>query len=235
MLSPSNAAWPLSSSYSTTPDVGALVDVTRAPDLLGRHEAGGAERGVLSGEGAPGGRGVLGHRGLGELGDAEVEHLDDLASVGRGREKQVGRLEIAVHDARAVRVRDGLEGLQREVDGPVDGEEADASEQALEVLALEQLHDDVGLATLERADVHDARDVLALEAGDGAGLAHEALDGLLVPEQVRGEHLHRHVEMEERVVGGNDRAHRTLTEDAFDAVLAVDQVVPRGCSSRRRG
>ena len=51
-----------------------------------------------------------------ELGDAEVEHLDDERPVQAVRAEEVRGLEIAVDDPEDVGVGDGLAGLQDEVD-----------------------------------------------------------------------------------------------------------------------
>ena len=98
------------------PDVGARVDVPRRAHLLGRHVERRAEHRARSRE--PGHFAARSPR-IG-LRHAEVEHLDLRRAADGAREKQVLRLEIAVHDARGVRLGDGLARLQDPVGGRVD-------------------------------------------------------------------------------------------------------------------
>jgi hypothetical protein len=69
-------------------------------DLLGGHVRGRPEGGARGGDA----RGVAGD----DLRDAEVEDLGDDRSVGRVQE-HVGRLEVSVNDALAVRGRDRVD------------------------------------------------------------------------------------------------------------------------------
>ena len=117
-----------------------------------------------------------------DLGDAEVEDLDERRAVGPRGEEEVRRLEVAVDDAERVRLGDA----PRTPGGRSSTASATASAPALrdevaEVAALEVLHHHVGRAGLERADVDDAGDVLALELHGRARLAEEARDRLGVP------------------------------------------------------
>ena len=65
----------------------------RADRLLGRHVQRRADHRLL----------LRQRRRVDELGDAEVEHLDEVFAPAAPREKDVGRLEVAVHDAVGVR------------------------------------------------------------------------------------------------------------------------------------
>ena len=85
-----------------------------------------------------------------------------------------------------VRVRERLERLQEVVDDVGERQRPLDGEQLLEVAALEVLHDEERRAGRGRAGVHDARDVLALDARRGLGLAREALDDQLRASRRRG-------------------------------------------------
>jgi hypothetical protein len=89
--------------------------------------------------------------------------------------KQVRGLEVAVHDAQEVRLGDGLACLQHVVDGLGRVQTAATLEHHVQVLTLEELHDDVGRSRLERVDVEDARDVLGADSGGCARLLQEAM------------------------------------------------------------
>ena len=108
------------------PQVGADVD-GRARRLLGRHVGRGAhdhaQAGGRGGQGGrlrpvrPGRRLGLGVEGLGQ---AEVEHLDGPVVA----HLDVGRLEVAVHDARLVRGLQGRGDLPRDPHGVVESDGA---------------------------------------------------------------------------------------------------------------
>ncbi len=100
------------------------------------------------------------------------------------------------------------------------GQHAALLEQRAEVVAVEELHHHVRDVVLEPADVGDLRDVLALQLRGGLGLAGEALDRVVVEQDVLAQHLDRDalVELEVRALG--DHAHPALAEDRVDPVLA---------------
>ena len=79
----------------------------------------------------------LGH---GRSGDAEVDDLDvvDLA-VGQ---KEVAGLEVAMHEALAVQVRQRVRDAPRQLDRLLDGE-GTAAEALLQVVPVEPGHDEV--------------------------------------------------------------------------------------------
>jgi hypothetical protein len=60
------------------------------------------------------------------------------------RDEEVAGFEISVDDALRVRFGQGLAGLDDPHAGFVDGQRAPIAEPAFEVLAVEQLHRDVG-------------------------------------------------------------------------------------------
>ncbi len=129
-----------------------------------------------------------------------------------------------MHDAERVRLGDRVAGLEHAVDGRRHGHRPVPADDRPEVVALEELHDHVGRARLERAHVEHARDVVALEAHGGPRLAREALDQPRVRE-APGEHeLERHLLIELQVRRRDDDAHPTDAEDAVDAVLAGEHL-----------
>jgi hypothetical protein len=143
--------------------VGARVDRAAVAHLLGRHEAGRAD-----------------HRaGLRELcaarapRDPEVEDLDVVDAA--GGEEQVAGLEIAVHGAERVGGAERLADPDGERERLADGERL-AREAAVEVLAVEPLHDEVELARGRLAVGDVADDAGVREPGEQLHLAREARD-----------------------------------------------------------
>ena len=157
----------LVSEDAERPQVGAMVDALGVGDLLGAHVADGAEGGA--GEGEAG----LVERGGGELDDAEVEDLAHGAVVAVDDE-DVGGFEIAVDDLEAVGLGDRAAHVGEDRHGGGEGERA-AGEAFGEVLAVEELHGEVGdLGGGVDVEVEDLDDVGAAQAGGGLGLAEEA-------------------------------------------------------------
>jgi hypothetical protein len=193
------------------PDVGPRVDMTRRAHLLGRHVRRAAEQ-------RPG----LGERQLGSrrrLRDPEVEDLEQHAAVGARRQEQVGRLDVAVHDAERVRLGERLAGLDHQVDREARLQPALLGDQLADVLALEELHHEVRLAVAEPPDVDDPGDVLALELGGGLSLPDEPGDGLIGDRDVVAQHLDRDLLVEPEVPGLDDQAHPAAPDHGVHAVL----------------
>ena len=86
-----------------------------------------------------------------------------------------------MHDAERVRLGERVAGLQHQVDRERAVESSlGRSSMLAEIDALEELHDHVRPAVLERADVADPRDVLALELHRCLGLANKPGDVVFV-------------------------------------------------------
>ena len=115
--------------------------------LLGRHELRRAEDHALLGEHDRAGP----HLALGDLGEAEVEHLGEVLQPALGAEKDVLGLEVAVDDARAVRLFERAADLDQDRERALDRHRAFRAHRLVEVLALEVLHHDVERAVLELA------------------------------------------------------------------------------------
>jgi hypothetical protein len=95
------------------PDVGAPVDVAPRHHLLRAHVLRRAEH-------RPGLGGVI---GVLDLGDAEVEHLDDAPVVAPIGEEQVRGLEVAVDDAERMRLGDRVGSLDHALHRLLDAEQ----------------------------------------------------------------------------------------------------------------
>ena len=150
-------------------DVGAGIDVTRF-DLLRRHVLGRADDGVCASEQRD--CRLLGRRAWRrshaggrrrQLGESEVEELDALLG-----DEDIGRLEIAMDDALAVRRVECLADLDAVGDRLFD------RHRPGDRLALDELHHQVAAAFV-LADIKQRADVRMIERRDRMRLALEAL------------------------------------------------------------
>ena len=168
-------------------------------------------------------RGAHDRAGLGDLRgarlrDPEVGDLDAALLV----DDHVVRLQVAVHDAAAVRESRGTQDLLGELDRVVRGQRRLLADDRVQRTAVEVLHRDVvGAAPL--AAVVDADDVRVRERRGARGLAAEALDELLVQREALVQQLDRHAAAELDVVGAVDLGHAARADARDDAVAVVDQ------------
>ncbi len=200
--------------------VGARVGELSAR-LLGRHVGDRAERGAREGE-IVARRHRLELRGRrrdrpplpAHLREAEVE---DLRLPAR-RHPQVGRLDVAMHDALGVRRLERVRDLDRDGEDLVHRHRP-PSHHLGQGLAVEQLHHDevLLLVLLDRVDRADAG---VVERRGGARLALEPLERARVPRHLGAQELERHAPPELRVLGLVDDAHAAAAELADDGVVA---------------
>jgi hypothetical protein len=157
----------------------------------------------------------LGHLLLpGEAGDAEVADAQPVALV----EQQVGRLDVAVDDARGVGGVEPGGRLAQPAQGALRLDLLAAAQHVGDRAAAHELHDHEG-APVVLGDVVDRHDVRVRgEAGGGARLALEALAGTLVLAEVLGEDLDGDGAVEQLVVGFPDTGHPAVRDVANDLV-----------------
>ena len=160
-----------------------MVDGRVADRLLGRHVRGRAER--HAGRGEPGTRpGTILRRGRDRLGDAEVS--DDRVPA---REKHILRLEVAVHHASTVRVRQRVGQLADDA-GPVrHRQRALARETSAQRFAVHVRHH-VKQQAVRITRVVDAEHVGVCQPSRDADLMEEALgtcDGDVPVENLHGD------------------------------------------------
>ena len=201
--------------------VGAVIDLF-AFDLLGRHVTGRTHH--LAGYrahhrrrarvGAPANSGKLG-----QLGDAEVEHL----AVTVGGNEDVGRLQIAMHDTHAVRRPQRLDNLDREIERHLGGHRSFSVESIAERLPLEVLLHDVvhvtRLAVDDRlAHVEHRGNVRVIESRRRPRLLLEARQPFRIRRELGRQDFDGDVAPEPRVFGEIHLAHTTRTELVEDLV-----------------
>ena len=132
-------------------------------------------------------------------------------------------------DALVVGLLERLGDLPRDLERLVDGDGA-AREALLEVLALDQLEGEEGLAVRLLEPV-DRGDVRVVERGEEVRLALEAREALGVLRHLRRQHLDRDVAAEVRVGGAVDLAHPAGAEGGGDPVVRQRLADQRGLPS----
>ena len=113
-----------------------------------------------------------------------------------------------------------------------------ALQQRLEVLAAQELHDDIGRA-VDLAELVDGDDITMLQSRDGLRFALEPLAGGGVQREVDVHHFQRDIALELRIVRPVEHSHPAAS-DEFDNVIAADGLrdwrhIPLGASPRSRG
>ena len=105
-----------------------------------------------------------------EAREAEVEDLH-LAVVG---DEDVGRLDVAMDDARAVRVREAVAHRERDLELARQRHPLGRAHPLLEIAPLEKLHGEIRQAFF-LAEVVNGDDVAVRQLRGGTGLAEEAI------------------------------------------------------------
>jgi hypothetical protein len=201
------------------PQIGLVIDVLRAHELLGAHVRGRAE-------GRTRGRAQCVELPAQVLGDAEVEDLDDgivgaqEGLVGRGAargadQEQVARLDVPVQDAEGVRLVQALARLDDDGQRGTRAEAPLAVEPRGEAFPLEQLHDHVRGTVAHLAVIEGAHDVGAVDLGRGHGLAVQTRrqGGLPLGER-RIDELDGNLALEPLVARRPHRAHAPAAQHA---------------------
>ena len=209
-------------------DIGAGVDAL-AVYLLGRHvvrradeRAGAGQLDLL--------RGLKAH----DLGDAEVDDLEQRRSTRFLDDKDVVRLEIAVDDADRVRCRQTGAQLAHQRRDLGQGQ-ATRLHALTQRAALQVLHDVVLAAAFQLADVEDVDEVDVANAADEPRLLQKARGRILLAHHLAAQDLDGGLVAQGAVLGGIDHAHATLADQRDDAVLAdrlADQRVLATCHCR---
>ncbi len=106
-------------------------------------------------------------------GDAEVEHLDQRAVRFRGADEQIGRLDVAMNDAKAMGHGEPGGCLAHDLEDLDRRQRTTPLHQTAHRLALEQLHGDEGRGVLDAVTDHPDH-VGMSKALQGAGFASEA-------------------------------------------------------------
>src|SRR5688572_4308972 len=202
--------------------VGTRIDLRIATRLLRRHvrgrsddRAGAREPRVLRG------------------GDAEVDELRrdrPLVLFARADEDDVRRLDVTMDDADAVRIREGVRDLRPDLERAAERQGC-ALLPLRDVLSLEPLHRDVGMALVELPEGDDAHDPGMREPGEDTPFATEA--SLLVRVDARDrDHLQGDRRSRDLIARAVHDADTAATDLAFDDEAPHEEALKR---RRRHG
>jgi hypothetical protein len=139
-------------------------------------------------------------------------------------DEDVGRLDVAVDDARVVERLQGVERLLGDVERLGHrGLAAEALPELLERLALEELHDEERLFLLGDVVVEDGDAARVIDLVGDVPFLEEAVADAVVPRELGVEDLER--DPRSIAVGGReDRRHAADAEERLEAVLVLDRL-----------
>ncbi len=161
----------------------------------------------------------------GVAGEAEVEHAHAAA---RGDE-DVGRLDVAVDDSRAMRCLQRIGNLDGQLEQRVQRQRSRA-DPLLQRRPLEILHHDERPPVL-LADVVDRADIRVIQRGGRPRFAREPGQRCWILRELRRDELERHRAVQPRVFGLVDDAHAAAGQPGDDVVVRerlVDQRIAAG-------
>ena len=160
---------------------------------------------------------------FGAGGEARNAEIGELQGVGFRVVHHVGRFDVAMHDAFAVRVAERVGGAGDDRHHFLRLQQVALLGERYQVAALQELHGDEAVVVL-LARVVDGDDVGVRELARGLRLAEEALlhPGDLVGLELlrQRQRLDRHLAPDLRVLAEIDHAHRALAELLLDLEAA---------------
>ena len=140
------------------------------------------------------------------------------------RDHDVGRLEIAMHDADPVSLHHRVAYLEQVIDGFGDRERATRLELVGEIATFQEFHHEVGRPVRQGIHVEHAHHVRASQMRCRARLALETRDGVLAGHQIGQQHLDGDALAEPHVPRFVDDAHPARADGLDDRVLIADDV-----------
>jgi hypothetical protein len=151
------------------------------------------------------------------LGDAEIEHFDEVGVTVAHDEHDVLRLQIAVDDSENRRPRQGGGNLMRDVQRAPRLERTLLDDVA-QARALDVFEHQEESAVFELAEVSGRRNVGVLDVGRGHRFALETSDHLGQARHLRMEHFDGESLAHEDVLGEVHRAHSSFPEQRLDPI-----------------
>src|SRR5690606_22513938 len=135
-----NAGEALARDDAQGPQIGAMIDFALSFGLLGAH--------IIRGSHRDPGASSRGSEAWRDLGDAKVEHLDELV-IAFVDEENIFGLQVAVNDAGVVCATHGASHLLHDLDQLLGGESTDTTQPSGEIFPAEQLHHQIRRGSLE--------------------------------------------------------------------------------------
>ena len=199
-----------------------------APNLLGSHVIGRAED--LTAGADPGAV-----RPFSQLREPEIQHLDVLCAVAAVDHHQVLRLEIAMHDARVVRLGQARTNLDEQPGRAREGPRPVSAQQRCQVVPLDVFHHQVE-RVVALPEVEGLDDIGMIELADGLRLQAEPAQHLRFCGGIGRQHLHRRGLPEVKVLDSIDDPHASGPDALADTVAVVDDPAEPGIrGGERRG
>ena len=168
------------------------------------------------------------------LGDPEVEDLEHLAAR-RAVQEDVGGLDVAVDDARSVRLRQRSAQRGEDLRAAQGCHGPRAPDLLVQAVALQQLHHQEGGSAVGDAEVGDGDRVGMLDAAGGDAFALEADQSLRAAAGGGLEHLDRHVVLQLEVAGAVDGPEGAGADERLQSVLACQHAARLGFRVREHG
>ena len=200
-------------------EIGAHVDLGAA-GLLRAHI-------LWCADDAAGGGDVLGLGGHG-LGDAEVEHFDEVGLAVHLLQEDVVRFEVPMHQALAVGLGEGLEDLGGDAHQPLRRHRRLGREHVGQGPPGEKLHGEEEVAIRHLAKVEHPHRVGVFEHARGLGLAAEARDHIARALHVGAQDLDGQHVAGGGVLGLVYGAKAALADLLDDVVALADQLTNEG-------
>ena len=189
----------------------------RPADLLGRHVAGRPDDLAIVRDA----RLLLVLPGqLDPAGDPEIQDLHEVRLARVIDEQHVRRLDVAMHDAKRVRLHQRLQDLRRDA-SHAEGRERASPQLLLDRSTAQELEHDERQSELGGPEVEEAHGVGMLEALDQRGLAREPLEHAVRVHGLDEDHLDGDLAAERLLDGAIHGAVAALTEE-------LDELVPPG-------
>ena len=160
------------------------------------------------------------------LHESEVQHLHEVALLAVAAEKDVRRLDVAVHEPAGLRLRERVTDLAEEVDDALGGDGPEAAHERIGVQPVEQLHRVVEGAVVGDPEVEEVDGVRRAEARDGLRFTLESPHGLArdpdaaVAGDRRTNQLDRRRPRQHPMPGAPDFSHATFTQPFLQAVAS---------------
>jgi hypothetical protein len=162
-------------------------------------------------------------RRVGDLGDPQVDQLDQRPAVLAAADHHVVRRDVAMDHVLAVEVAERQQRLVRDLESQRDPRRALHAEELRQVDPVDVLHDEIGGPLVVEGEVQDLADVRVLEPGRRPRLLEEPALQVLVGDGVGPHDLDDPDLVEQAVPDAVDRPHAALAQAVEDLVLSLEQ------------
>ena len=158
-----------------------------------------------------------------ELGDAEIEHLDDLSCMAIGHHEKVIRFDVPVPDLVDMGLRQGATGLDHEL-GSLFPRNCSIPVQACrQRFPGQQFHGEVHLPVRSDAEIKNGYRVGALQAGCGLRLLEKTFDVSRLLGDFLAQNFESHLPVQVLLLRPVHVAHPALADKLHDLVAIVER------------